>query len=449
MAVPMSSATKLSTRRDLWLKAHLFMALAVGVLFVLMGLTGSLSLYREELDELFNPLLAIDEPGGKYLSLDRIMASVRAAHPSRHDEWVLEMPRSPKGMLTAWYEKPHETFGELYAPLMVSVNPYTAEVVANRFWGHTVATWIEDLHTRLQLGLFGVRAVGVLGLSLAFSALSGLYLWWPGLAALPGAFALRHRQGLRCFAQDLHRLVGVVSAIPLLVLALTGLHLSNPKFLETLLGASGMGHGEEGPPIRSTASPNNRPVTLDEAVLIARGPFPHAEIRRIATPAGENGAYRVNLRRPGEVNVRHPVTMVWIDRWSGQIREVRNPNLFTSGQALVSRLWPIHTGEAFGPWGRRIWFLTGLAPMLLYAAGLTLWLIRRGTWPDRKVDLAAIRDRSMRAGERLCRHGLVLAGRAWREVRPAWERVREFAESRRLKEAFSFIIHRFTKSDND
>jgi uncharacterized iron-regulated membrane protein len=62
-------------------------------------------------------------------------------------------------MITAWYDKPTETFFELYAPLMVSVNPYSGEVVTSRFWGTTATTWLLDLHTQLRLDRFGWNAV--------------------------------------------------------------------------------------------------------------------------------------------------------------------------------------------------------------------------------------------------------------------------------------------------
>ena len=395
----------------MWLKVHVTLALTLGFLFALLGLTGSLSIYREELDAALNPRLTVDSPQGQYLSLDRIMAAVQAAHPSRHGEWVLEMPRSPLGMVTAWYERPHETFGEYYAPLMVSVNPYSGEVVASRFWGQTFATWVEDLHTQLQMGLSGARLVGILGLGLVVSILSGLYLWIVELyldrLGFKNRFGLRQsqdrggsirqrqaftlRQGQSRFAHDAHGLLGLASALILLLLAFTGLHLAYPKMLETLAGASGMGHGEEGAALRSTAAHNNRPVSLVEAVAIARGLFPHAEIRRVATPAGEDGTYRVNLRRPGEVNIRHPVTLVWIDRWSGQIRDVRNPNKFTSGQTFVSSLWPLHTGEYYGAWGRPLWFFAGLAPLLLYVTGLVQWLVKRGLMRDRALNGSSLR----------------------------------------------------------
>ncbi|WP_240502363.1 PepSY-associated TM helix domain-containing protein [Methylocaldum sp. 14B] len=383
--------------RTAWLKIHLYLALGGGFLFVLLGLSGSLSVYREELDELLNPRLTVDEPKGEYLPLDRIMAAVREAHPDRYGAWVLEMPRSRNGMITVWHERPFETLGEFYAPLMVSVNPYTAEVVASRFWGRTAATWIYDLHTQLHFGRFGWNAVGILGLLLIVSASTGLYLWWPGFSRLLQSFAIRHDAGLARLAFDLHRTLGLSSAVVLLLLAFTGFHLAYPSLLETMLGASDMGHGDEGPEIVSTAAPNGRPVGLAEAVLVARGLFPHAEVKRVATPAGENGTYRINLRRPGDANIKHPATLVWVDRWSGQIREARNPSTFTGGQTFISRIWPWHTGEAFGATGRFVWFCVGLMPLVLYVTGLLHWLHRRGSIADREIDLSTLRPKLERA----------------------------------------------------
>ncbi|HUL10785.1 MAG TPA: PepSY-associated TM helix domain-containing protein [Methylococcaceae bacterium] len=387
----MQSNGSLSIRRETWLKAHRYLALSVGFLFALMGLTGSLNIYREEVDALLNPELVIDEPQGEYLPLDRIMAAVRAAHPDRHDSWTLEMPRSRAGVITAWYDKPRETIREVYAPLMVFVNPYTADVIGSRFWGDTATTWLFDLHTQLQLDRFGRNAVGILGLLLIVSVSTGLYLWWPGLGRIRQSLALRHNAGLIRLSLDLHRAFGFFTAAVLLLLAFTGVHLVYPSVLETLTDSSGMGHDDEGPDIRSTAVPNDRPVSLAEAVLIARGPFPHAELRRVTTPDGETGTYRINLRRHGEANIKHPATMVWVDRWSGQIREVRNPNLFTDGQILLSWMWPLHTGEAVGATGRLFWFLTGLAPFVLYVTGLLQWLYKRGWIPDRELNVTALR----------------------------------------------------------
>lgn len=395
-----------------WLKIHLYLALIAGFFFALMGLTGSLSLYREELDQLLNPELVIEQPSAKRQSLDKIMTAVYAAHPDRHGSWTLELPRSAHGMVTVWYDKPRETFFEFHAPLMVSVNPYTAEVVANRFWGQTLTTWLLDLHTQLQLDRFGWNAVGILGLLLMLSIGSGIYLWWPGWSGLLTSLRIRHKAGMIRLAFDLHGLIGLLSAAMLLLLAFTGFNLSYPSLLGTLVGSSGMEHGGTGRDIISTATPNNHPVALESAEFIARAPFPHAELRRVTTPAGHSGIYRINLRQNNEINQRHPYTTVWVDRWSGQTRDVRNPSAFTIGETFTTWIWPVHTGEAFGAMGRLLWFITGIGLFVLYVSGLLHWLHRCGKIKDRDVNFAAVRPMLCRLQHLSYRGGVLLLQRA-------------------------------------
>jgi uncharacterized iron-regulated membrane protein len=376
--------------RATWLKVHLYLALSAGFLFALMGLSGSISIYGEELDELLNPQLIIEDPQGQYQSLDKMMASVRAAHPNRYGSWTLEIPRSPQGMITAWYDKPTETFFELYAPLMVSVNPYTGDVVMSRFWGQTATTWLLDLHTQFRLDRFGWNAVGILGILLFISCSTGLFLWWPGIKAISQALKVRHKAGIMLLAFDVHRFLGLFSAASLVLLALTGFLLSFPSVLETFTGSSGMEHGQTGRNITSTAIPNNRPTGLAAASFVAQGPFPKAELRRVTTPAGDNGIYRINLRQSSEVNQRHPFTTVWVYRWSGQIKEVRNPAKFSTGDVFATWIWPLHTGEALGATGRFVWFLSGLSLFVLYVSGLLRWLLRTGKMHDREMNFTAL-----------------------------------------------------------
>lgn len=376
--------------REFFFKVHLYLALSVGVFWVLIGLSGSLCVYHEQIDEWLNPRLVVNHPLEKYQSLDKIFAAVQSAHPDRNSSWTIEMPRTRSGMVTAWYQRPRETFFEWYAPLMVTVDPYTAEVVANRFWGQTLMTWLVDLHTQLAMGQFGVQLVGILGLLLTISVVAGCYWWWSGLKGLATLLLLRHRLGVVQFAMDLHRLLGWVSAIILLLLSITGTLLSFPAMLELIAGSSTMSHGAADRTILSTAVPNNRPVNLAAAEFVARSVFPRAELSRIITPVGNNGVYQINFRQKDEVNQRHPYSTVWVDRWSGQIREVSDPFDFTVGEKIVEWLWPIHTGEAIGRVGRLIWFSAGLVLLLLFLSGLVKWLHRLGRFNDRALDLSKI-----------------------------------------------------------
>jgi uncharacterized iron-regulated membrane protein len=79
-----------------------------------------------------------------------------------------------------------------------------------------------------------------------------------------------------------------------------------------------------------------------------------------------------------------------VDRWSGQIKEVRNPAKFSKGEIFATWIWPLHTGEALGAKGRFIWFLSGLSVFVLYISGLLRWLCRTGWVRDREVNYSAL-----------------------------------------------------------
>lgn len=405
----MPNVLKTLSFRSTWLKIHRFLALLVGFFFAVLGLTGSLSIYRTELDSFLNPQLHLQPSQQPIQSLDHIINAIKAAHPNRYGSWTLEMPQSAEGMITAWLEKPQESIFDFHAPLMVSVNPYTAEVVDNRFWGKTFTTWVLDWHTHLHLGEFGWKVVGCLGALLLISVGSGLYLWWPGLLRLPNSFTIHLNAGQKTLLFDLHKNLGLFSSLMLIILSITGINLSYPQLLQSITGATGMAHGDTGREIVSTADPTKNPTSLAGAVFIARSAFPKAVLRRISTPLGETGVYRINFRQSSEINQRHPYTTVWVDQWSGQIKAIRDPLGFSSGEKISTWIWPVHTGEAWGESYRFLWFLSGIALFFLYISGISLWLFRQGILQDKAVDFTPLKRTCYRSMQYVQRKTISLA----------------------------------------
>ncbi|MBM4201795.1 MAG: PepSY domain-containing protein, partial [Gammaproteobacteria bacterium] len=329
---------------------HRLLALTVGGFFVIMGMTGSLNVFDRELDARLNPNLTVSEPGGRYRSPDEMLAAVQAAHPRRVGSWTLVMPERADGMVTAWFEKPAETYDEFYAPLMVSVNPYTAEVVASRFWGDTVMTWILELHEELFMGAFGRTLVGMFGVLLLCSLATGLTSWWPGRAKI--------RQSLRVTPQsrnagrllfEIHRAAGVYGAAVLIIVALSGVHLVFPGWLESLFkSSSAMGDIHDKLDVKSEAIPNASPVSLGAAVLVARGLFPKAEVQRLMTPDTTSGSHQIWFGRPGNAAAAEPAAVVCVDQYSGHILHVERLAEGPAGDAFLSFIRRLHTGVALG-----------------------------------------------------------------------------------------------------
>jgi uncharacterized iron-regulated membrane protein len=362
--------------RRQWLRIHSILALSIGLLFVLMGFTGSLNVVGPELDRWLNPELTVIPRPGAELSPDQLLASVKAAHPRRFGAWRLQFPESPESPAIAWYDKPIETGEEPYAPLMVAVDPYTGEILANRFWGHTFASWVYRLHSQWLLGGFGRTLAGLTGLALLASLATGLRLWLPARRRLRQALTVKSRTGFKRRIFDLHRVAGIYGLPILITAALTGLHLAFPSLLTTVTGASDFGHHEapDAEELAASAAVSVTPLNLAQIVLIARGLFPNAAVDSVTTPRASNGMYRVDFLRPGE---HHALTAVWVDPYSGQIRHSRNSANFDRGQRFVNAIRPLHNGSLLGATGRIMAFLAGFLPLALYLTGIIHWLHKR------------------------------------------------------------------------
>lgn len=383
--MPLFQKTRL--HRNQWILVHQYLGLIFGLFLSILGLSGSLLMIGEASEQLMHPSLIIDQQDTPPLELDQLLGLVRSKYPDPSGRWTIEMPQAADQPLLLTHADPTESESDGAALQQIWVNPYSGVILRTATFGQTLRSWTFILHTRLQLGLLGEGLVGALGLLLPLSIVSGLYLWWPGFAGLKRAFKIRRGLGLRVFMNDLHRLIGAILAAPLMSLALTGLGLTFPNALERLLQTNGMSHDAEGPRIQSSGNQSaGRHVSVDEAILLARGPFPKAEVREIQTPGMPTDTYRVTFRQASEPSRRHPMTSVWVDQYSGQIREVRNAARLNARERLVGAFWPFHTGEMLSSIMKLIWFLSGLSLPLLFWSGLTRWRIERGLLHDQPIE---------------------------------------------------------------
>lgn len=359
--------------RFFWLQWHLYLGLFAGLIFMLAGLTGSLLVFYVELDELLHPELQISSvhPPDP-LPYEQIFQALQQHHPERHKAWRLEIPRHTEAMLSARYYKPDETEHLHFAPLMATINPYTAEVTSSRIWGEYLLTWIYDLHYTLLLDLTGKTLMGCLGGILLISLATGIYLWWPAPGKLTTALTIKAGASRVRLNYDIHKISGVYSLVLLLLLLISGILLELPDFFNPLINRLS--------PLYVTPRVNSVPhagvarIPLDQAVRIAQQQFPQGQLRWIETPQDVYGSYRIIFYQAGEPSQRFPKSTVWIEQYSGQVLAARNPLTANSaGDTFITWLHPLHSGEIVGLTGRWLVLFSGLVPAILYITGFMRW----------------------------------------------------------------------------
>lgn len=364
--------------RQFWRTGHRWMAWVLGPLFVLLGVTGSVLVFYPELDERLAPALASARAAAQaqpVTAWQPVLAALERAHPQRDLGWRLELPPDGRGLVTARYLRPTETTGAFFAPLLVSVQPHSGEVLASRFWGTFAMTWLFDLHYTLLAGEAGRSVLGGLGLVLLALPLSGVLLWWPRAGHWRSALRWQRHASPQRRHYDWHKGIGLGSAALLLVLTLTGVALALPGVVEPW--ARQWGTPLSMPQVRVAREPGRALLSLDAALAQVQRVWPEGVPRWVDSPAVDQAVWRVRVWLPGEPSRRFPRSYVWLNAHTGEVLALRDARQQRGGEVLLAWLHPLHNGEAFGLMGRVLACGAGWAPLGLWLTGWLRWRDRR------------------------------------------------------------------------
>jgi uncharacterized iron-regulated membrane protein len=369
--------------RQLFLRIHQIIGLFAGAIFVLIGLSGGVLAFREDIDEALNAaIMRVEPPGQASLKpLDEILAAAVAAMPPDAKLERLTAPRHPKSAVAVTYMVDTDDLESDFYQLFV--DPYTAQVKGRRLLLHGDKTFSQPViqilmvfHWTLLFGANNAYIVGSIGILLFFSVLVGLYLWLP----LNGDW----RQGLKVkwgasrerVVYDLHRSVGIYGAAILLVMLFTGAAMIFKPATRSV--TSHFSPVRPDPDFgRSKPIPNGAPIGVDAAVAAASKVFPDGRLHWVLLPSTPTGVYVVGKQSKDEPNRTKTFRNVGVDQYTGEVLHVQDRNAFTAGERFLEWLFPLHSGEAFGAFGRPLTLLIGLMPLALYVTGFLRWRQRR------------------------------------------------------------------------
>ncbi|PWC86963.1 hypothetical protein TSH100_11295 [Azospirillum sp. TSH100] len=237
----------------------------------------------------------------------------------------------------------------------------------------------------------GRELVGWLGVAMLVLGVSGLVLWWPRPGRWKAAFTVKAgARGLRLH-RDLHGAVGIWSLPVFLIVSFSGVYLAFPQTLgagvSSVLPARDLRAAVTVQPVKGAA-----PIDVDRAVALAREAIPRADLRSVSLPIRPDQAYRIGLAPVGRAHGA-PAATVFVDPWTAQVAEVRDPAGYSAGETVMAWQRPLHAGEGLGPLWKWAVFLSGISPPLFAVTGTLMWWLkrkaRRGKDAERAAALAA------------------------------------------------------------
>lgn len=371
---------------------HMWTGLIFGSILVILGLTGSALSWIHELDSMLNPgLLQAAPPSGRRVGdplpfdpfavqavSQKLTADPRYGRPS-----MVELPERSGDVFVAWYRPAVDAGASSWrqgVTRQVMLDPANLRVTGERNWGEAglsrplLMPTLFHLHRYMLAGDVGKVVVALTGVALALALLTGVFLWWPRMtrSAFLHAITVRHGGSWIRFNFQLHRAGGFFVAPVLLVTAFSGVYFNMPQWVKPVVDV----FAKVTPATKEVnkSEPSVEGLAVADAVLAARAQFPEGRVSRVTFPAKPGQPFEIRVRQPDELRMGPGATRISIDSGDGQVLRVIDPERSRGGDRLLSWLFPLHTGEAFGTAGRIFISFVGLLPLAFFITGLVIWV---------------------------------------------------------------------------
>nr|WP_315017677.1 PepSY-associated TM helix domain-containing protein [uncultured Campylobacter sp.] len=348
---------------------HLILSIVFAIPLLLVGITGAILSYQNELEELINLNSVKVEKTGEMLSVEKILQSFSeqtgVKQPAR-----LVLQKSGNEAVKIYASR-----SEAYL-----VNPYTAQIIGKDYGTAFVRT-VMSLHRNLGLALSGDKTAGEVGkqivgastVAMIILVISGVWLHFPRLkqkfsAAITPNFKLKKY----ALFHNLHTSLGALSAVIYLVICLTGLTWSYRWYsdmeMKLFVSSQNMPQNESKPGL-----------VKDEAKKSAEYKFSDAQrAYEIFKSSGtEYKELSLMLAAGDKINVRYyepdaPSTafpkMTSVDVKEGKMVEQKQTEGITAGM-VKSANYQLHTGYFFGIAGKILWSAVSLLMALFIFSG--------------------------------------------------------------------------------
>jgi uncharacterized iron-regulated membrane protein len=353
---------------------HRYLGLIVGIIAIIIGITGSILVFYQEIDTfMLTQRVGQIEVTENRLSLEVILEKVQSNYQDRKDIKFdgissLEKPDLVQVSFTDSKELSTE----------VNVNPYTGEILDTRVWNTSFFGRVFELHYALLAGNVGIVIAGIAALFLFILSVTGLVLW-PGWRKLISGFTIKWNARAKRLNFDLHKVAGIISVVFLAMIAFTGFCWNFYAQTEPLIYAATF----SSKPVEPVSKVISGAATMNLAEILQRAEtaLPGGKITYISLPTEPEGVFHLHKQLPGQKDKWS--SEVSLDRYTGKVLKVTDATKSLSlGDTVLNAFTPMHYGTFGGIPTRILYVFVGLAPTILFITGLVMYRLRRRRLPQ-------------------------------------------------------------------
>ncbi len=347
-------------------KLHRLLALLICAPLLLISLSGSVLVYKHEIDALLMPeRVRVAAVGEARQSFDVLLHAFNQAYPE-YEVTGWQLFADPGRADLVYVMAPG---GSEWSSLFV--DQYRAKILSDpsppKYY---VTDLVREFHYTFLAGDIGLLLCAVVAVLLCIQALIGMILhrkFWKVL------FTFRYRARPIIYFGDLHKLLGVVATPVLLVLGFTGAYwninqLSYSLAKPVMLSA----------PYIVGERLYNPTLSIDALLRESQGRLVDFAPSFISLPS--KPGYVINIL--GGVSGQNPLysefaNSLRYDAQTGEFSGLRDIRESGAAAQIKNSFRRLHFGNFAGNWSRLIWVVLGFSPVLLIVTGLAMWRMRR------------------------------------------------------------------------
>ncbi len=235
--------------------------------------------------------------------------------------------------------------------------------------------FFEDLlniHRTLGIPKVGKYIMGGSALLFFFFLLtSGLFLWWKKYKSnFKKGIKIKWKRNRKRFNYDLHKTLGFLFFLPLLVMAFSGGYFTfNTYYKDVFKLADGFTENDK----------SEKKIKLNPTLNIQhllKNPDKQYSLRAIYFPKGANEKYQFRyIKNRFIVPGLRKTKELKIDQ-NAKVINVASFNNDPVSEQIAAQMYPIHIGEIAGVLGRVLVFISGFIPLILFITGLRFYYFR-------------------------------------------------------------------------
>ncbi len=359
-------------------KWHSYLGIFAGSILVIVGLTGSILVFQDEIDQALNPELFEVAEQEKRISIDEIIPIVQKKYPEKPFHYVSIAEEN--NLLTTYRFLNTKTDEEFF------INPFNVEICGKRLFHSSFIRIVMNIHRTLLIPTVGRYVVGLAALSLLILTISGLRLWIPKKwKQLKSALTVNFKANFKRQNYDWHQVLGLYSAPIIVVLSLTGLVITfNSVFIGLLFMLSGKSPQATQEIFTQKSNYKKEFVQMptNEVAKNLEPIFKNAKLQSIMMPSDSSAAYMFYYKTKGITKTGNLI-MAAADQYSGKLLLNSETDFPPTGKSYMNWTTSLHYGT-FGGWPTIILALLGsLIPLAMFVTGFIIW------WPRYKKQQAS------------------------------------------------------------